>query len=228
MTNPLPFAEYALAEPWWPTAFTWQQGMRLAGVDEAGRGPLVGAVVTAAVILDPDRPIKGLADSKKLTAKRRQALAEEIREKALGFHLGRAEPDEIDRLNILHATMLAMKRAIEPLQNQLDAVLVDGNRLPPLDCVAEAVVKGDARVPAISAASILAKVARDEEMHRLHEQFPVYGFDRHKGYPTREHLAALSAHGPLPEHRRSYAPVAALLTETEITAGEPSRQALPS
>lgn len=218
-----PFAEYALTEPWWPVAFTWREGMRLAGVDEAGRGPLVGAVVTAAVILDPQQPIMGLADSKKLTAKRRQALAEEIREKSLGFHLGRAEPDEIDQLNILQATLLAMKRAVDPLSDLLDAVLIDGNRLPALDYPAEAVIKGDALVPAISAASILAKVARDEEMQQLHQRYPVYGFDRHKGYPTRDHLAALAAHGPLPEHRRSFGPVATLLIAetTSIQESQP-------
>ena len=184
----------------------------LAGVDEVGRGPLVGAVVTAAVILDPARPIVGLADSKKLTAARREALAREIREKALAWALGRAEPHEIDELNILHATMLAMQRAVAALPVQPSDVLIDGNRVPALSMPARAVVKGDATVPAISAASILAKVARDAEMAALHERHPGYGFASHKGYPTPAHLDALQRLGPLPEHRRSFAPVRALLT----------------
>lgn len=179
----------------------------VAGVDEVGRGPLVGAVVTAAVILDPARPIAGLADSKALTDRRRQALAAEIREKALCFAYGRAEPDEIDRLNILQASLLAMQRAVAALAVAPQHVLVDGNRAPRFACAATAIVKGDARVPAISAASILAKVQRDAEMDALHLRHPQYGFDRHKGYPTAEHFAALKAHGPLPEHRRSFAPV---------------------
>lgn len=179
----------------------------VAGVDEVGRGPLVGAVVTAAVILDPARPIAGLADSKALTEKKRLLLADEIREKALSFALGRAEPHEIDELNILHATMLAMQRAVAALNIAPQHVLVDGNRTPRFACAATAVVKGDARVAVISAASILAKVARDAEMTALHEQFPQYGFDRHKGYPTAAHFEALRVHGPIPEHRRSFAPV---------------------
>lgn len=182
-------------------------GLLVAGVDEVGRGPLVGAVVTAAVILDPARPIAGLADSKALTEKKRLLLADEIREKALSFALGRAEPHEIDELNILHATMLAMQRAVSALNIAPQHVLVDGNRTPRFACAATAVVKGDARVAVISAASILAKVARDAEMTALHAQFPQYGFDRHKGYPTAAHFEALRVHGPIPEHRRSFAPV---------------------
>lgn len=184
----------------------------LAGVDEVGRGPLVGAVVTAAVILDPARPIQGLADSKKLTERRRQTLAVEIREKALCWALGRAEPAEIDELNILHATMLAMQRAVAALSIQPTEVLIDGNRCPLLPMPSQAVIKGDATVAAISAASILAKVARDQEMTLLDQQHPGYGFAKHKGYPTAEHLDALRRLGPLPEHRRSFAPVRTLLT----------------
>lgn len=207
-----PFAEYPQAEPFLPAAFAWQAGMRLAGVDEVGRGPLIGAVVTAAVILDPARPVAGLDDSKKLSPARRETLAGLIREQALCWALGRAEPDEIDRLNIYHATHLAMVRAVEALPRRAHAVLVDGNRSPRFACPSEPVVKGDARIPAIAAASILAKVARDAEMVALHRQHPQYGFDRHKGYPTAAHLAALREHGPLPGHRRSFAPVAALVT----------------
>ncbi|MDO8266298.1 MAG: ribonuclease HII [Moraxellaceae bacterium] len=188
-------------------------GLLVAGVDEVGRGPLVGAVVTAAVILDPARPIAGLADSKALTEKRRLALADEIREKALSFALGRAEPHEIDELNILHATMLAMQRAVAALDVVPQHVLVDGNRCPRFSCAATAVVKGDARVAVISAASILAKVARDAEMTTLHEEYPQYGFDQHKGYPTAVHMAALQQHGPISEHRRSFAPVRLALME---------------
>lgn len=187
------------------------QALLLAGVDEVGRGPLIGAVVTAAVILDPARPIAGLNDSKKLSERRREALAEEIREKALAWSLGRAEPAEIDQLNILHATMLAMQRAVAGLHIAPTEVLIDGNRCPALPMPAQAVVKGDATVAAISAASIIAKVARDHEMAALHARHPGYGFDRHKGYPTAEHLEALRRLGPLPEHRRSFAPVRALL-----------------
>jgi ribonuclease HII len=182
-------------------------GLRVAGVDEVGRGPLVGAVVTAAVILDPERPIMGLADSKALTEKKRLLLADEIREKALCFALGRADPHEIDELNILHATLLAMQRAVAGLAVPPQHVLVDGNRAPRFSCPATPVVKGDARVAVISAASILAKVARDAEMTTLHARYPQYGFDQHKGYPTAVHMAALQAHGPIPEHRRSFAPV---------------------
>ncbi|MBU0499609.1 MAG: ribonuclease HII [Gammaproteobacteria bacterium] len=182
--------------------------MLTAGVDEAGRGPLVGAVVAAAVILDPERPIAGLADSKKLSEKRREALALEIRCKALAWSLGRADVAEIDRLNILHATMLAMRRAIEGLQPAPGLVLVDGNRVPAgLMMAAEARVGGDASLAAISAASILAKTARDAEMRELDRVYPGYGFAAHKGYPTRQHLEALDRFGITPQHRRSFGPV---------------------
>ncbi|WP_355659547.1 ribonuclease HII [Halomonas salifodinae] len=182
-------------------------GERLAGVDEVGRGPLVGAVVAAAVILDPARPIPGLNDSKALSAKRRQALDGEIREHALAFAVAEASPAEVDELNIYHATHLAMRRAIDALSPAAEYLLVDGNRLPGHSLPGQAVVKGDARHPAIAAASILAKVARDAQMLALDDRHPDYGFARHKGYPTREHLAALERLGPLPEHRRSFAPV---------------------
>lgn len=208
-----PFSEYPLAEAWQPTRFAWHAQMRLAGVDEVGRGPLVGAVVTAAVILDPARPIPGLADSKRLSEKRRTLLAADIRTHALAWSLGRAEAAEIDQLNIFQATLVAMQRAVAGLGLAPDAVLVDGNRAPEFGVPAEPVVKGDGRIPAISAASILAKVARDEEMAVLHSQYPEYGFDRHKGYPTAVHLAALERYGPLPEHRRSFGPVSRCLTE---------------
>lgn len=217
-----PFAEYPLAEPFRPSAFAWRPGMRLAGVDEVGRGPLIGAVVTAAVILDPKHPIDGLADSKKLSPRRREGLAVAIRERALCWALGRAEPDEIDRLNIYHATHLAMVRAVSALTIDAEAVLVDGNRGPRFACPSEPVVKGDGRVPAIAAASILAKVARDAEMVALHQRHPDYGFDRHKGYPTAVHLAALRQHGPLPEHRRSFAPVAALTGRPDTEFSDPT------
>jgi ribonuclease HII len=187
------------------------RGVLLAGVDEVGRGPLMGDVVTAAVILDPARPIKGLADSKKLTEKKREALFQEIQEKALCWAIARATPDEIDSLNILQASLLAMKRAVEQLSIQPEYVLVDGNRLPRWGYRAEAVVKGDSRVTAISAASILAKVQRDREMLLLDEQYPGYGFADHKGYPTAQHLAALQQLGVTPLHRRSYSPVARLI-----------------
>lgn len=179
----------------------------LCGVDEVGRGPLIGAVVTAAVILDPARPVLGLTDSKKLSALKREALAEQIKERALCWSLGRAEPGEIDQLNILHATMLAMQRAVAALTIQPEWVMVDGNRCPELPMPATAVVKGDSLVPEISAASILAKVARDAEMAELAERYPQFGFAAHKGYPTAQHLAAISEHGILAEHRRSFKPV---------------------
>ncbi|WP_108445270.1 ribonuclease HII [Halomonas denitrificans] len=182
-------------------------GDRLAGVDEVGRGPLVGPVVAAAVILDPARPIEGLADSKKLTAKRREALAAEIRERALAFALAEASAAEVDALNVYHATHLAMRRAIDALEPAAEYLLVDGNRLPGHHVPGQAVVKGDARHPAIAAASILAKVERDAGMVALDARHPDYGFARHKGYPTREHLAALERLGALPEHRRSFGPV---------------------
>ncbi|MCG8707212.1 ribonuclease HII [Brenneria sp. 4F2] len=179
----------------------------IAGVDEVGRGPLVGAVVTAAVILDPSRPIVGLADSKQLSEKRRLALYDEIKEKALSWSLGRAEPEEIDRLNILHATMLAMQRAVAGLILTPDFVLIDGNRCPALPMPSLAVVKGDSRVAEISAASIMAKVTRDREMVELDKLFPDYGFAKHKGYPTAFHLEKLAALGATAFHRRSFAPV---------------------
>ncbi|PZU55440.1 MAG: ribonuclease HII [Thauera sp.] len=183
--------------------------MKIAGVDEAGRGPLCGPVYAAAVILDPARPIDGLNDSKKLSEKKREALAPLIRERALAWAVGIATVEEIDRLNILHATMLAMRRAVEGLALPPDQVLVDGNRIPPgLTVPARAIVGGDASEAAISAASILAKTGRDHEMMALAALYPQYGIAKHKGYPTAEHLAALRAHGPSPIHRRSFAPVA--------------------
>ena len=179
----------------------------IAGVDEAGRGPLAGPVVAAAVILDDRKPIEGLKDSKKLSQKRREHLYEQILAKALCCSIAEATVQEIDSLNILQATLLAMRRAVEGLRLQPAKVLVDGNRLPVLAVRAEAIVQGDARVPAISAASILAKVHRDRLCAQLHAQFPLYGFDRHKGYGTAEHLQALLEHGPTPSHRMSFAPV---------------------
>ena len=183
------------------TDFVYPEGYQLvAGVDEVGRGPLVGAVVTAAVILDPNKPIAGLADSKKLSEKKRLALAAEIKEKALSWAMGRAEPSEIDELNILHASMLAMERAVKALTIQPHFVLVDGNRIPPnLGLPAQAVVKGDSLVAEISAASILAKVARDQETEALDKKYPEYAFAQHKGYPTKLHLEKLAELGPLPE-----------------------------
>ncbi len=193
--------------------FIYPNAELIAGVDEVGRGPLVGAVVTAAVILDPKNPIIGLTDSKKLSEKKRLLLAEEIKQKALAWSLGRAEAHEIDELNILHATMLAMQRAIKSLKIRPHFVLVDGNRLPALDIPAQAVVKGDLLVAEISAASILAKVARDQEMRELDQQFPQYEFAKHKGYPTKLHMQKLAELGALPQHRRSFAPVRKLLRD---------------
>lgn len=186
----------------------WDVPGLVAGVDEAGRGPLAGPVVAAAVMLDERAPIKGLADSKVLTAARRERLYDEIRAKALCCSVALATVEEIDRLNILQATMLAMQRAVNGLRLKPTKVLVDGNRLPSLNVLAEAIVSGDALVPAISAASILAKVTRDRMLEDLHARFPEYGFDRHKGYGTAQHLKALQEHGPLDVHRRSFAPVA--------------------
>lgn len=183
----------------------------IAGVDEAGRGPLAGPVVAAAVILDPARPIAGLADSKTLSATQRERLATEIRAKALAWALGRAEAVEIDQINILQATLLAMQRAVAGLSIAPTQVLVDGNRCPALACPCQAIVRGDATEPAISAASILAKTARDAELCQLHNRYPHYGFARHKGYPTAAHREALRRYGPCPEHRRSFAPVKAVL-----------------
>lgn len=187
-------------------ALLLQQG-RVAGVDEVGRGPLVGDVVTAAVILDPGKPIAGLNDSKKLSEKKRDALYLEIMDKALAVSVGRASPAEIDELNILHATMLAMQRAVAGLTIVPESVLVDGNRTPDFGLPAHAVVKGDGLIAAISAASVIAKVTRDREMEELDARYPLYGFAGHKGYPTKAHFEALSAHGVLPEHRRSFRPV---------------------
>jgi len=191
--------------------FIYPNAHYIAGVDEVGRGPLVGDVVTAAVILDPNNPILGLADSKKISEKKRLMLCSEIKEKALSWSIGRAEPHEIDQLNILHATMLAMQRAIAGLSLTPDFVLIDGNRCPVLPMPAQAVVKGDSLVAEISAASILAKVTRDQEMALLDEQYPEYGFAQHKGYPTAKHLEQLTRFGPIPEHRRSFAPVRTIL-----------------
>ena len=193
-------------------AFDWRRPGLMAGVDEAGRGPLAGPVVAAAVILDPRRPIEGLADSKALVPARREALAVEIRASSLAWGLGWADAAEIDSLNILQATFLAMRRALAALATVPTHVVVDGNQVPPLtglefDCTVEAVVAGDASVPSISAASILAKCARDAHMIELDARYPGYGFAGHKGYPTAAHVAALRSLGPSPVHRRSFAPV---------------------
>lgn len=196
----------------------WHPPGLVAGVDEAGRGPLAGPVVAAAVILDDQQPIAGLADSKVLSAQRREKLFDEIRAKALCCSIAEASVEEIDRLNILEATMLAMRRAVLGLRLKPVRVLVDGNRLPRLDVPAEAVVKGDALVAAISAASILAKVTRDRWCEQLHAQYPQYGFGGHKGYGTAEHMTALQLHGACPEHRRSFAPVARVLQAATVTA----------
>jgi len=189
----------------------WQGPGLVAGVDEAGRGPLAGPVVAAAVMLDELQPIKGLADSKALSPRRRERLYHEIRAKALCCGVAEASVEEIDRLNILQATLLAMRRAVEGLRLRPQLVLVDGNRVPTLAMPAHAVVKGDARVQAIAAASILAKVHRDRLCEQLHERYPQYGFAAHKGYPTEQHLQALREHGACEQHRRSFAPVRALL-----------------
>lgn len=194
----------------------------IAGVDEVGRGPLAGPVVTAAVILNPEYPIAGLNDSKKLTEKKRGLLAEEIKQHALAWSLGRAEAEEIDQINILQATLLAMRRALDSLPIRPDRVLIDGNRCPDAPYDMQAVIGGDGLEPAISAASILAKVTRDSEMVELHDLYPKYGFARHKGYPTAEHLMALKQYGILPVHRRSFRPVKMLLLSSVTKA--PSRQ----
>lgn len=191
--------------------FTYPQANLIAGVDEVGRGPLVGAVVTAAVILDPNHPIEGLTDSKKLSEKKRNQLFDEIKEKALAWSLGRCEPEEIDQLNILQATMVAMQRAVAGLTMLPDFVLIDGNKIPQLPMAAQAVVKGDLRVAEISAASIMAKVTRDREMDVLDAQYPQYGFARHKGYPTKAHFEALEQHGVIEQHRKSFKPVKRIL-----------------
>ncbi|KZX74337.1 ribonuclease HII [Oleiphilus sp. HI0009] len=190
-------------------------GQLLAGVDEVGRGPLVGSVVAAAVILDPDQEIEGLADSKKLSEKKRTKLADEIKSKALAWSIAEASPAEIDELNILHASMLAMERAVNSLSVRPEHLLVDGNRVPKgLNCSASPLIKGDALAKCISAASILAKVWRDADMVRLDACYPQYGFAKHKGYPTKAHFLALDQHGVCPEHRKSFAPVAKLLHKT--------------
>ena len=187
----------------------------VCGVDEAGRGPLVGSVVAGAVVLDPNRPIDGLKDSKKLTAVRREFLYEQIIERSKAWGVGEASPTEIDSINILQATMLAMRRAIEDLAKRLggwpDKALIDGNRCPELPIPAEAIIKGDAKEPAISAASILAKVTRDRQMMLLHERHPEYGFSQHMGYPTAAHFTALKQYGACVEHRRSFSPVRKVL-----------------
>ncbi|MDD1014551.1 ribonuclease HII [Pseudomonas rubra] len=191
----------------------------VAGVDEVGRGPLCGAVVTAAVILDPQRPILGLNDSKKLTEAKREKLFDEICEKALSYCIARAEVEEIDQLNILHATMLAMQRAVEGLSVTPKLALIDGNRCPQLSVPAAPVVKGDSQVPAIAAASILAKVTRDREMAAFELIYPGYGIGGHKGYPTPVHLEALARLGPTPIHRRSFAPVRAAFEARDALSG---------
>lgn len=188
--------------------------MIIAGVDEVGRGPLIGDVVTAAVILDPDRPILGLGDSKVLSEKKRNALYDEITERSLAWSVGRCSPVEIDEMNILSATMLAMKRAVEGLSVQPQFVRVDGNRLPDWSYPSEAIVKGDSKDEAISAASIIAKVTRDREMIDLHQQYPEYGFNQHKGYPTKHHLEALASYGVLRHYRMSFKPVSLALEKS--------------
>jgi ribonuclease HII len=189
----------------------WDPVGLMAGVDEAGRGPLAGPVVAAAVILDEGRRIRGLADSKVLSPLQRERLYDQIREKALCCAVGEASVAEIDTLNIFHATMLAMKRAVDGLRLRPAKVLVDGNRLPKIDVLCEAIVGGDAKVKSISAASIIAKVTRDRMLEQLHQEFPQYGFAAHKGYSTPEHLLALRTHGPCVHHRRGFSPVAASL-----------------
>nr|WP_315425962.1 ribonuclease HII [uncultured Albidiferax sp.] len=194
----------------------WSPRGLVAGVDEAGRGPLAGPVVAAAVILDDLRPIRGLADSKKLTAKRREQLFDEILAKALCCSIAEASVEEIERLNILQATMLAMQRAVTRLRLKPGHVLVDGNRLPTLSMTSDAIVKGDSLVPAISAASILAKVTRDRWCAQVHLDYPQYGFAGHKGYGTAEHLAALQTHGACPLHRKTFSPVTQVITRMSI------------
>lgn len=197
-----------------------ETGAWVCGVDEAGRGPLCGAVVAAAVILDPARPIDGLNDSKKLSSRQRERLSVLIRERAHAWAVAEASAEEIDRLNILHATMLAMQRAVAALRHAPDRVLIDGNRCPDLGYPCEAIVKGDASEPAIAAASILAKTVRDEQMVALDRLHPAYGFARHKGYPTAAHLRALREHGVLACHRRSFGPVRAVIAHPELWEGQ--------
>jgi ribonuclease HII len=191
--------------------FATEEDILRCGVDEAGRGPLAGSVVAAAVILNPDKPITGLRDSKKLSEAQRDALAEEIKAKALAWHIAEASVEEIDELNILQATMLAMRRAVEGLAIVPELALIDGNRCPVMKIRSEAIVKGDDKVAEISAASILAKTARDAQLMVLHQQYPDYAFDQHKGYPTALHLARLAQHGVTPVHRKSFGPVKKLL-----------------
>lgn len=202
----------------------WDVPGLIAGVDEAGRGPLAGPVVAAAVILDARQPIKGLADSKKLTALRRDKLYDEIRARALCVGVGEASVEEIDRLNILQATMLAMQRAIANLRLKPAMALIDGNRIPQLDILAEAIVKGDAKVPAISAASIIAKVTRDRMCLQMHEKYPEFGFDGHKGYGSAGHMAALQVYGAAPIHRTSFAPVRVLIAQGKLYKSKENAQ----
>lgn len=190
----------------------------IAGVDEAGRGPLAGPVIAAAVILHPDNPIDGLRDSKKLSEKQREFLSVQIREQAVAWSIGRAEVEEIDRINILQASLLAMQRAVESLAIEPDHVLVDGNQAPDVHCSVTTIIKGDDREACIAAASILAKVARDSEMLEIHTDYPDYGFDRHKGYPTRAHIEALNQHGVTRHHRMSFSPVKRVLESASIGA----------
>ena len=223
MVSPLPtidpFAEYQLENPFLPAAFAVRAGMRIAGVDEVGRGPLVGAVVTAAVILDPARPIAGLADSKKLTEKRREALAPLIRDCA-AVGVGVASVEEIDRLNILQATFLAMARAEENLPRRPDACIVDGSQKPKLRATAHMVVKGDAKSLSIAAASIIAKTTRDQMMRDLAVEHPFYAWEKNKGYGAPAHRAGLAAHGVTPHHRKSFAPI-----HNMLYADSPARRA---
>ncbi len=200
-----------------PRAHTGAEALLYCGVDEAGRGPLAGAVYAAAVILDASRPIEGLADSKVLKPEQRERLADEIRSHALAWAVASASVEEIDRFNILRATFMAMRRAVTALACKPDEVVIDGKLCPPLDCVVRAVVKADATIAQVSAASILAKTTRDAEMCRLHQQYPLYGFDQHKGYGTPEHLRALREHGVSAIHRRSFAPVRELLPAGGVT-----------
>lgn len=202
-----------------------EAGLLICGVDEAGRGPLAGPVFAAAVILDPARPIAGLRDSKKLSEARRDELAQQIKENALAWSIAQCSEAEIDEFNILHATMLAMRRAIGTLGFLPERALIDGNRCPACEVPAQAVIKGDDKVPAISAASILAKTARDAALLDLHARYPLYGFDRHKGYPTPLHLERLRLHGVSPVHRKSYAPVRALM---HATGTQLASEAMPS
>ena len=188
---------------------------KIAGVDEVGRGPLAGVVVAAAVILDPNNPIEGLTDSKKLTEKKREALSKEIKDKALSWSLGRAEQEEIDEINILQASLLAMKRAVEGLSIKPDHLKIDGNKEIDMQISMETIIKGDSKVAAISAASIIAKVARDKEMLALDAQYPEYGFAKHKGYPTKAHREALIKYGATPQHRVSFKPVREVIENSQ-------------